>query len=80
MPAAPYTGFAGGAIDELAYAVLLAGGDDVVLRLSLLQPQPLHLHVVAGVTPVTFGIEVAEVEAILKCQLDARQGTGDLAK
>ncbi len=52
----------GAALDELADAVLLAGGDDEVLRLVLLEHEPLHLDVVAGVAPVALGVEVAEEE------------------
>ena len=46
--------------------VLLAGGDDEVLRLVLLQHQPLRLDVVAGMAPVAQGVEVAEVQAVLE--------------
>ena len=70
----------GAALDELAHAVLLAGGDDVVLRLLLLQHEPLHLDVVAGVAPVALGVEVAEEELGLQAGLDARQAAGDLAR
>ena len=37
---------------ELAHRVLLAGGDDVVVGLVLLQHQVHGAHVVAGVAPV----------------------------
>ena len=52
----------GAELDELAHGVLFAGSDDVVLRLLLLEHEPLHLDVVAGVAPVAAGVEVAEVE------------------
>ncbi len=47
--------------------------------LILLQHQPLHLDVVAGMAPVAQRVEVAEVKAILQSELDARQRAGDLA-
>ncbi len=56
--------------DEIAHTVLHAGGDDEVLGLVLLQHQPLHLDVIAGVAPIAFGVEVTEVEAILQAELD----------
>ncbi len=59
--------------------MLLAGGDDVVLRLLLLEHEPLHLDVVAGVAPVALGVEVAEVEILLQADLDAGEAAGDLA-
>jgi hypothetical protein len=55
----------GTTLNKLTHAVLLAGRDDVVLRLLLLQHEPLHLDVVAGVSPVAFGVEVAEEELSL---------------
>src|SRR5215472_216790 len=49
--------------DELANAVLLAGGDHEILGLVLLQHQPLRLDVLARVTPIALRVEVAEVQA-----------------
>ena len=66
--------------DELAHAVLLAGGDDEVLGLLLLQHQPLHLDVVARMAPVAQRVEVAEVQAVLQPERDARERARDLAR
>ena len=57
----------------------MACGDNVVLRLLLLEHEPLHLDVVAGVAPVAFGAEVAEEELLLKADLDAGEAASDLA-
>src|SRR5262249_4981976 len=54
------------ALHELAHAVLLAGGDDEVLRLRLLQDAPLRLDEVARVAPVAPRVEVAEIQALLQ--------------
>ena len=51
----------GGVGDEVAHRVLAAGGDDEVFGLLLLEHQPLHFDIVAGVAPVAFGVEVAQV-------------------
>ena len=59
--------------EELANGVGLAGRDHVVIGLVLLQHQPHRLDVVARVTPVTRGVEVAETDRVLDPQLDARQ-------
>ncbi len=67
------------ALDELANAVLLSGGDDVILRFLLLQHQPLHFDVVPCVSPVAPGVQVAEVKLLLKAGLDAGKAAGDLA-
>jgi hypothetical protein len=69
----------GAAFNELPDAVLLTGGDDVVLRLVLLQHEPLHLDVVASVTPVALGVQISHVEGLLQADLDARQAASDLA-
>ena len=52
LPADRHAELRGGRLDELAHAVLLAGGDHEVLGLVLLQHQPLRLDVVARVAPV----------------------------
>ena len=57
----------------------LAGGDDVVVRLVLLEHEPHRLDIIAGKAPVALGVHVAEVELLLKAFLDAGSGAGDLA-
>ena len=56
-----------------------AGGDDVVVGDVLLQHQPHGAHVVPGVAPVAFGVEVAQVQGVLRAEVDAGDGAGDLA-
>jgi hypothetical protein len=58
---------------------LHAGGDDEVFGHFLLQHQPLHLHIVAGMAPVAQRAHVAQVQAILQAQRNARHRAGDLA-
>ena len=43
-------------LDRMAHA----GGDDVVVRLVLLEHQPHRAHVVAGEAPVALRVEIAE--------------------
>ena len=71
--------FGGGEFDELANAVLHAGGDNEVFGMVLLQHQPLHFDVVARMAPVAQGAHVAEVKAVLQAEGDAGDGAGDLA-
>ena len=63
-------------VEELADAVRLAGGDDVVVGLLLLEHQPHRLDVVAGEAPVALGVEVAEEQLLLQPVLDARRRRG----
>ena len=48
-------------------------------QISYLQNQPHSINVVASMTPVTNGVEVSEIEAILHAQLDADNSARDLA-
>src|SRR6476620_8906167 len=52
----------GGHPDKVADAELPAGRDNKVLCDVLLQHQPLHLDIIARMTPVAQGAHVAEVE------------------
>src|SRR5579859_1640418 len=67
-------------VHEIAHAVLLARGDDEVVGLLLLQDHPHHLDEIARVAPVALRVEVAEVQAILQAELDARERPRDLAR
>ena len=57
-----------GRVEEVADRVGLAGGDDVVVGLLLLEHQPHRLDVVAGEAPVALGVEVAEHQLLLQCR------------
>ena len=65
--------------DHVAHAVRATGRHDVIARLVLLQHAPLHLNVVAGETPVSLGIDVADPQAFVKAMGDAGSGHGDFA-
>ena len=56
------------------------GGDHVVIGLVLLQHEPHRFDVVAGEPPVPLGIEVAEVEFLLKPKFDPRGGPSDFPR
>ena len=66
-------------LDELANGVGLSGGQDVVIGLLLLEHAPHTLNVVAGMAPITLGVDVAEVEALVNSLVDAGDGGGNLA-
>jgi GDPmannose 4,6-dehydratase len=67
-------------VEEVADGVGLAGGDDVVVGLVLLQHAPHRLDVVAGVAPVAARVDVAERQLVLQAVVDARHGPTDLAR
>ena len=73
------TGLAEGQFAEFAHGMLIAGGDDEILRLVLLEYEPHAFHVILGVAPVAQGGEVAEVELVLPALSDAGGGKGYLA-
>lgn len=64
-------------LDELADGVGLVGGEDKVIRLVLLEHSPHALNVVSGVTPVTLGVKVTEVQALLLAEADLSDSARD---
>lgn len=78
-PADLHAEFFGCDVYEVADAVLHAGGYDEVFRSVLLQHKPLHFDIVFCVAPVSFGIQVAEVEGVLQAEFDAGKRACDLA-
>ena len=64
---------------QFLHGMRLAGGDDEVVRLVLLEHQPHGVDVVAGKAPVAAGVAVAQHELVSKAQLDARHAVGHLA-
>src|SRR3990167_11044506 len=63
------TDLAEGEVDEFAHRMGLAGGEDVVIGLLLLEDLPHSLDIVARMTPVPLGVEVAEIEPLLVAAL-----------
>ena len=57
--------------------MLLAGGDDIIIRLILLQDQPLGPHKVFSMTPIPQGIQIAKVETSLKAKGNPGRRPGD---
>ena len=66
-------------IEKFADRVGFAGGNNKIARLGVLQHHPHGFDVVAGETPVAFGVEISEKEFVLQAQLDAGERAGDLA-
>src|SRR4029079_329539 len=65
---------------ELANGVRLAGCDDVIVSLLLLEHPPHRLDVIAGESPVALGVEVPHWQPLLHPELDPGDGVGDLAR
>ena len=79
FPAELDAGVVEGQSGEFADGVLDAGGDHEVLRRIVLEYEPHTLHIVLSITPVTEGVEVAEIEAVLLALGDAGCSESDLA-
>ena len=58
----------------------LAGRDQVVIRVILLEHQPHGMDIVGRVTPVTPCFQVAQAQFVLHPQLDTRHRVGDLTR
>jgi|SRR6516164_2359400 len=55
-----------GEFDKLPHRMRLTGAKDKVVRLLLLEDAPHALHIIARVSPISFRVEVSEVEFILQ--------------
>src|ERR1700761_7589269 len=53
-----------GDLDKFAHAMRFAGCENVVASLRLLEYSPHAFDIVARMTPVAFGVEVAEIEPL----------------
>jgi hypothetical protein len=69
-----------GELDEIAHAVRLAGRNDVIIGLLLLQHQPHRLDIVAGKAPIPPCIEVPQVKLVLQTVTDAPNRSRRLAR
>src|SRR5438094_7664870 len=67
-----------GGLDELPHRVLLPGRDHVVFRFVLLKHQPHRADVLAGMPPVTSGLQIAEPQLLRQAELDSRGMGGNL--
>ena len=59
--------------------MVLAGGDDKIIGLRLLQDEPHALDIVLGIAPVAQGVEIAQIELVLETLGDTCGSEGDLA-
>ena len=66
-------------LQELTHRARLARRHDVVVGPFLLEHQPHRLHVVLGIAPVPFGVQVAEAQLLGLALLERSQAHGDLA-
>ena len=53
-------------IEKLAHRMRFARRDDIIVRLVLLKHQPHGLDEISGMSPIAFGVEVAEIEFVLQ--------------
>ena len=74
------TNQAEGQLGKLSNGVLFSGRQDKVHWRGLLKHHPHRLHVIRGVPPVPFGIEISQVDSSLATGDNACNGSGDLAR
>lgn len=67
----------GAFFDKFSYAVGFSRGKNEILGRLLLEHSPHSFDVVLGIAPVTFGIEVSEIETVVFAGHDARKPAGD---
>lgn len=66
-------------LDEFTNGVGLSSSENEIIRFVLLKHSPHSLDVVTGVSPITLGVQVTEVEALLLTERDFGDGTRDLS-
>jgi hypothetical protein len=69
-----------GGVDEFFDRMGLAGADDVIVRVILLQHEPHRFHVLRGIAPIAFSREVAKVELLILPGENPGETTGDLPR
>ncbi len=67
-----------GKIDKFSDCVAFPSANYIIFRLILLEHEPHGLHIIPGISPVAFCIEVAQEELILQAKFDSCQGSRDL--
>ena len=65
-------------LNEFADAVGLPRPDHVIVRFRLLEHQVHRFNIVAGKTPVPFGVQVPQTELLLFTELDLSDRIGNL--
>mmetsp|Transcript_6067 Transcript_6067/g.5347 ORF Transcript_6067/g.5347 Transcript_6067/m.5347 type:complete len:233 (-) Transcript_6067:143-841(-) len=68
-----------GNVAELLHRVSLTRGNNIVLRDIALEHEPHALNIVACMSPIAGGVEVAKAHAILLASFNGCHSTGDLA-
>src|SRR3989338_1072934 len=66
----------GGFFRELPHGMSFIGGQEVIVRLVLLEYKPHTFHKVFGVTPISFGVQIAQIKPFFFAQFYARQTSG----
>lgn len=66
-------------LDEFTNGMGLSSSENEIIRFVLLKHSPHSLDVITGVSPITLGVQVTEVEALLLTERDFCDGARDLA-
>jgi len=69
-----------GLFHEFAHAMTLAGREHVIVRFVLLQHEPHAFDEIAGIAPVSFGIQIPEKQLFLQTVFDRCHRARDLAR
>ena len=67
-----------GLLQKLADTVCFAGGNNVVIRIVLLEHQPHCAYIVRCEAPITARIQIPQPQLVAKAELDAGDTIGDL--
>src|SRR5262249_43040654 len=79
LPDQPYPNLRKCLFDEFAHGVSFAGRKHIIIGLGLLQDLPHSLNVIARMSPVALGVEIAKEQCLLRPELDGRYRARDLS-
>src|SRR5262245_51681979 len=65
--------------DKLSHRMGFTGSDDIIVWLLLLEHEPHCKHILLGISPITLGVEIAEVELVGQPRSDLSYATADLS-
>merc|ERR550537_291153 len=68
-----------GSLNKFTDSVCLVGGKHVVIWLVDLKHSPHTFYIVSSMTPISLGIKITQVEALLKATLDLGNSTSNLS-
>ena len=69
-----------GQFNKFTHRVSLPGGQHEIVWLVVLQDHPLTFDIIAGMAPISFGVEITKIQLFVNPQLNRGHGAGDFTR